>query len=1090
MGGISMKELVMAAVMAFFALTAQSQVTTGTISGTVRDSSGAVLPGATIVVANEDTGAVRTVPTDSAGHYLASSLNPGQYKITASLEGFQALVRSGVDLTVGRQAIINLDLQVGVITQSVEVTGEAPLVATVGGGLGNTIDSSSIAELPLNGRDLAQLVTLQAGVVNYTAGDPEPGGGKLLVVSGARPTTNVFYMDGIAIESYNKKTPTGMSGNFLGADGVREFKVDSNAYSAEFGGGAGGVFNITTKSGTNRFHGTGFWALRNDNFDAAQWEDNAFGDEEPEFKRNQFGASLGGPIRRDKTFFFGNLEGLRERQGETTIARTFSDTLRLGIIPPATTPVPIDSRIVPYLVFWPRPNGTSHADGTADYVTSKTVPIDENYYQGRVDHQFSQNNLGYLRYTYLNSEQYTPSTLPGESGFLDSQANHLVTLEDKYIFSPALLDSIRVGFSRTQPFNGLVDPRIVDPALSFNPKLLFLGALNPGSGLTGIGVSEATSDRHINSYQLANDFVYNKGRNTFKLGVAWSRNGFNVYFPSQPAGNYTFGNVSNFFRAIPNTFRGAIVDGYDDAYRTLKWNQIAIYFQDELRLTERVTISSGLRYEFATVPVEKWGRVANFRGDLDFLLSAGLSDITLGNPWLENPTLKNFAPRLGIGWDIFGDGRTVLRTGFGIFFVQFDQSWFRTMLWRMPPFLVDLQASSNVPFPNIYQLCGKDNPFNPSNPICSGRPAPQFPPYKTRSPYMMQYNLVIQRQIGKDSLISLGYSGSRGVRLNALANVNVPYGQDVNGRLVFAATSRPNPNFDNMLFRGPMADSFYNSLQASMIKKMAKGFQFSASYTFSKTIDDISGNAGGSDSDVTEVNSFYQDKSLFRGLSAYDARNVFSFSGVYEMPFGAGRRFGNSLGGFANKLVGGWELASILTLRDGFPASVSISNRLSAIGIQNERPDLMPDARANPTNGVSAGCYISTVGAVYSSTPPLGVTVGQVVEPGTKLGTAELYFDPCSFAIPPSRTFGNLGRNTIILPGFAGVDITMTKNTSLTEAMNLQFRFEAFNLLNRVNLGSPSRNVFDTAGRPSSIAGRITSSQTARQLQLSVKFIF
>ncbi|MSO20866.1 MAG: TonB-dependent receptor [Acidobacteria bacterium] len=687
---------------------------------------------------------------------------------------------------------MNFDLPLGSITQTVEVTAEASLVNTVGGSLGNTIDSSRITELPLNGRDLAQLVTLQAGVVNYTGGDPEPGGGKLLVVSGARPTTNVFYMDGVAIESYNKKTPTGMSGNFLGADGVREFKVDSNAYSAEFGGGAGGVFNITTKGGTNTMHGTAFWALRNDNFDAAQWEDDAFGDEKPEFKRNQFGFSLGGPIRRDKTFFFGNYEALRERLGETAVGRTFSDSLRQGIVPPATVPVAIDSRITPYLAFWPRPNGEVFGDGTANYITQRTIPTDDSYYQGRVDHQFNDNNLAFLRYTYLTSEQRTPPIFPGEAGVLNTQGNHLVTLEDKQILSPSLLNSVRLGFSRTQPFNGLLDPRVVDPSLLFTPKFSFLGTLNPGSGLHTVGVAEATSDRHINSYQFVDDVVITKGRNTYKFGIAWSRNGFNVYFPSQPAGNYAFGNVGNFLRAIPNTFRGAIIDGFDDAYRTLKWNLIALYFQDELRLTSRLTLNPGLRYEFGTVPTEKWGRVGNFHGDLEFLLRAGMSDITLGNPWIKNPTLKNFAPRIGLGWDVFGDGTTALRTGFGLFFVQLDQSWFRTMLWRMPPFLVDLQASgANVPFPNIYSLCGRENPTRPSNPVCTGRPAPQFPPYKTRSPYMMQYNLTLQRQFGSSMVATAGYSGSRGVRLNALANVNVPYGQSINGRLVFPAPPAP-----------------------------------------------------------------------------------------------------------------------------------------------------------------------------------------------------------------------------------------------------------------------------------------------------------
>jgi len=391
------------------------QGTTATISGTVMDSTGAVVPGTKIVILNEETGISREVAGDETGRYTAPSLGLGNYRVTASKDGFQTQVRSGITLTIGRQAIVNFELPVGSVSETVEVTGEAPLVETTKGALGSLVDSSTINDLPLNGRDLAQLITLQTGVVQYDGGDSDLGSGKLLVVSGARPTTNVFMIDGVAIESYTQKTPTGASGQFLGAEAVREFRVESNAYSAEFGRGTGGIFNVATKSGTNMLHGSVFEYLRNDNFDANRWEANRSGLEKPEFKRNQFGFSLGGPVKKDKTFFFGTYEGLRERLGVTHNTLTFSDALRQGILPNGTR-VAIAPSVVPYLQsnLWPRGNGEILSDGTQYYNFNSSQPTDENLYQVRLDHKLTDSNSVFGRYTYLSSDRTATQTFPYE----------------------------------------------------------------------------------------------------------------------------------------------------------------------------------------------------------------------------------------------------------------------------------------------------------------------------------------------------------------------------------------------------------------------------------------------------------------------------------------------------------------------------------------------------------------------------------------------------------------------------------------------------------------------------------------------------
>src|SRR5262245_21535933 len=392
-----------------------AQGTTATISGTVSDASGAVVPGTMIVILNEETGISREVVADETGRYSAPALGLGNYRVTASRDGFQTQVRSGIQLTVGRQAVVNFELPVGVITDTVEVTGEAPLVETTKGGLGSLVDSTTINDLPLNGRDLAQLITLQTGVVEYDAGNPAVGSGKLIVVSGARPTTNVFMIDGVAIESYTQNTPTGASGQFLGAEAVREFRVESNAYSAEFGRGAGGIFNVATKSGTNTLHGSVFEFLRNDNFDANRWEANKTGLEKPEFKRNQFGFSLGGPVKRDRTFFFGAYEGLRERLGVVRNSLTFSDALRQGIFPNGTR-VTIAQTVLPYLQsnLWPRGNGEILSDGTQYYNFTSSQPTDEDMYQVRLDHKLTNSNSFFGRYTHLGSDRTSTANFPYE----------------------------------------------------------------------------------------------------------------------------------------------------------------------------------------------------------------------------------------------------------------------------------------------------------------------------------------------------------------------------------------------------------------------------------------------------------------------------------------------------------------------------------------------------------------------------------------------------------------------------------------------------------------------------------------------------
>jgi hypothetical protein len=1062
---------------------ANAQGTTATISGTVSDTSGAVVPGARIVILNEETGISRELGADETGRYTAASLGLGNYRVTASKDGFQTQVRSGITLTIGRQAVVNFEMPVGSVSEAIEVTGEASLVETIKGSLGSLVESSTINNLPLNGRDLAQLITLQPGVVEYNGGDSDLGSGKLLVVSGARPTTNVFMIDGVALESYTQKTPTGASGQFLGAEAVREFRVESNAYSAEFGRGAGGIFNVATKSGTNTVHGSVFEFLRNDNFDANRWEANKSGLEKPEFKRNQFGFSLGGPVKKDRTFFFGTYEALRERLGVTHNSLTFSDALRQGIFPNGTR-VTIAPAVGPYLQsnLWPKGNGEILSDGTQYYNFNSSQPTDENFYQVRLDHKLSDSNSVFGRYTYLTSDRTVTGNFPYELT-VDKVRNHSVSLEDDWIITPALLNTFRIGFSRNVPAEQEVQQPAIPSSLYFVPTVPLMGAISITNGPSTVGLGVTGEARVINSFQYIDDMTLTKGRNAMKWGVNINRVQFNGRNPARDAAQYSFAGIYDFLIGNPNgRFRGSIFDSFNDAYRSFRETIVGLYYQDDVHLTSRLTINAGLRYEFITVPVETHGRVGTFHGDLEFIRHADVKGITLGNPWIKNPSLKNFAPRLGFAWDVSGDGKTAIRGGGGLFFQQFDQSWYRTSGFRTPPILVEIETTAGtatpigqtpsgrnlatIPFPNIYQVCSVQNPFNPTDPRCSARPVPDVVANELRTPYVIQYNLNIQREILPNTVATIGYAGSRGIDLAAVANVNNVDPVEINGRLVFTGQQKPNPNFDTIRIRHTGYDSWYNSMQLNLMRRYSQGLQINGSYTFAKNLDTISGVQTASDTNAgPNTIPLYGRASLYKGPSSFDTRHVFSFNSIYALPFG------KQLTGAGKQMVAGWQLGGIVSLRSGFAETINISNRLANFGVIEEFPDVAPGASNNPIKGISIGCT--------------------GIAPGTPVGTADLWYDPCAFVLPPANTLGNLGRNTVTMPGRATVDFSLMKNFDVKEDTKLQFRFEAFNLFNRVNLGTPARTVRNTSGVLNATAGRIDSTVgTPRQLQFALKLTF
>lgn len=1014
-----------------------SQAITATISGTCTDKTGAILPGATITITNLDTAFTRTLLTDANAHYHAPGLPIGNYEVTSSLSGFKTEVRTGIKMTVGREAVVDFVLEVGTIQERVVVTGEAPLVETANAAMGELVDERKIRDLPLNGRDITQLIQMQLGVnvARSDQGDILTGGkGSRVTVAGVRPSGNVFMLDGTIINNMGNRVAANATGQLTGVETIKEFKVITSSYSAEFSRVAGGVFNIVTKSGSNEFHGSVFEFLRNDDLDARNFFDPG---DTPEFKRNQFGFSLGGPIARDKSFFFGSYEGLRQGLGVTAIRIVPDLDSRNGIV--AGKRVEINPVVRPYLDAWPRPTSDPvPGDGSALFTGALNQDAREDFFTVRVDHKLSDASSLAVRYTFANSSQLfmNDETFPQFPNRAANRAQYL-TLQETRIFSSSAVNEFRFGFARSNPFEDIATETPL-------PQLAFI----PGQPIGTIAISgfdRFGTDRNVprkltqNSFQLSENLTIVKGRHSFKLGFNGERLHYNVISSSRARGEFTFSNLPNFLQARPRTFEGLLPQA-SDFTRGYRQNLFGWYIQDDFRMTRRLVFNYGLRHEFVTVPTEQHDRLNNLHDPLD-------PKVTIGKPFIT--AKKNFAPRLGFAWDLTGNAKMSLRGGFGVFFDQFlAHQWYNSIV-RLPPFAITARASgADAKFPNA--LAGL-------SPLA--RDAVFAVDFDHGQPYIYQYNLNLQREVLPDTVVTLAYVGSRGIKLPRESDWNI------------GSPGRPtarNRNFTRIRFRTWDANSFYNSFQLGINKRYSRGFQMQGSYTYSKSVDDMSSPLG-----RTEFNNGQQrssdpfNRKGDRGLSSFDVRHSLTINYTLDLPFGAGRRFGSSLQGLAESLVGGWQLNGIVTLSSGLPFTPIIVVDLDRDGTDDneQRPNLKAGRSNNP-----------------------------------RLGRPEQWFDPSAFESIALGTRGNLGRNTLIGPGLATFDFSLVKNVKIrrvSEDFAIQFKTEFFNLFNRANFALPPRTnmeIFTDAGpaaKPLPAVGRITNTvTTARQIQFALKVIF
>lgn len=1028
----------------------QAQLTGGTISGSVRDASGAVMPNTKVEIRNQDTGITRTLTTDDRGRYQATNLSLGDYTLVAQLAGFRAAVRSGITLTVGQEAAVDFTLEVGEVTERVEVVGEAPMIEIASSSVGGLVEGKQIRDLPLNGRSFEELATLQPGVTLARTASTTffSGNTPKINVAGARTTSTGFLLDGADIKDVWGTTPGSAAGVSMGVDNVREFKVLVNNFSAEYPNAAGGVVTAITRSGTNTIHGTAFEFLRNSAFDARNFFDTRI----RPFRRNQFGGTMGGPIRRDKAFYFGSFEGLKDRTTLTSIVNVPNNNTRAGRTPSGGS---VNPAILPYLLLLPVANGKDNGDGTAEFSGPARNITNEENVMFRYDHTLSSNDSFFARYTFDNANLDNPS-VHGTLKTNDRSRNQYLTMEESKILSATLLNSARLSYNRSVGEEICFREKDIPATLDLIPGVPFgsSGGLT-GAGITGLAAcGTGPRQNYYNLYEFADNMSLTHGGHTLKAGMLVKNVRFNVTAWATRAGQYAFSSVPNFLAGVANTFLAT----FPDTSATRSWRQTlyGFYLQDDYQIRRGLTLNTGLRYEFVTGPREVFGRSARLLDPLD------RQTTVLGKQALYNTDRALFSPRFGFAWDPQGNGKTSLRGGIGMFFDQLLPWYYGSVQGlRIPPFF-DRGQINAPPFPNAYTL------LDPRNSL---RQMENVGP--THTPTTYQYNLTLQRELLPDLMLMVGYIGSRGIYLVESGDYNaaIPVIQPDGRKFFPVGSTNRNPNFSENTVSMTGGDSRYNGLLISANKRFGMGLQFQINYTLSNNIDDNSQQFAPEANNNPRRLMDPEDSNRDKGPSAYDVRNNLLTNFSYDLPFGPGKPLGGNLGGVAGRIIGGWQVNGILSLVSGSPITVSLGfNRSRSAQTPtgsgfHERPDLVAGKSNNPVTG--------------------------------NRKDIDHWIAPSSFSLPDAGYYGNLGRNTVSGPGVANMDFSLFKNTSLGEQRNLQFRAEFFNILNRANFGTPAAQIYNNATvnaagvvPPLPTFGRIRTARPGRIIQFALKLTF
>ena len=1129
---------------------AMAQLDSGTISGAVTDQSGAAVPGVEVTIRNVGTGISRGLVTNELGRYDGVALPAGTYEVTASLAGFQTLVRSGITLTVGRNAVVDMALQVGEVSQAVTITAEASQVETTTATVTNLIDERKVLDIPLNNRDLTQLAFFDAFVMRTPAGaggrNASGGLGDHLTVAGMRGSNNMYLLDGVSNGDFTNNAQSATTG-YAGAETVKEFQVITNNYSAEYQSKPGAIVSAITKSGSNQFHGSLFEFLRNDNLDAFNWASKARGGAnpvKPEFKRNQFGGSVGGPIVHDRTFFFASYEGTRERKGETTVLTLPTARGRAGLLGPnrydsqrserfnradydaGITPIRIDPRIVPYMALLPLPGQGNTVlleelrdpvsgllDGFARVSGPRNNIANEDFAAVKIDHQFLNQRAGSLAFTYnvdkSNHDQLDP--IPGLSSSVGEQSDKTVmSLRHTSIFSPTMLNEFAFGFNRSEPAQSF--PKNEPHWKSFNgadlrfmPTRERMGQLTYGDGVATMGFSRDRALFFQDMYTFRNSLSLTRTNHTFKIGAEYNPmrlvmdqvgGSYNGVYSFSTFHAFLAGDVNQIEADLPAGFK--LPNGQThQAVKVFYWRQkqLGTYFQDNWKVASSLTLNLGLRYEFMTIPKEDNGNVSNLVNITDPVPTIG------PNMMFNNPTKRNFSPRVGFAWAPSGTSNTAIRGGVGIYYDLPSAQYWRSHSQENVPFVVAgffnksdvirLQGpNASIDFPRATQT---------QTALLAQVPSYRMWELNNKPAYVYRWSLSVERQFGS-WFGQIAYNGSAARHLYTQADANQAKWIGYPNRpspgtkeLQWAPTANNvlgdaiNPAFANIWVLAPRGSSHYNGLSVSAQRRVSKGLQFQAAYNFSKNIDFGSGSSNGQDNlPQNQRINMYWDWGRTKGLSLLNTKHNSVISFVYDLPQ-LGRQ------GFIGQVLNGWQMNGVMSVSSGSPFTVTDSNTAQSNAMR--RASLTPNlitggdhnkVTGNPDAWFDVNQFVPSVcrGGVYcvGNTPgtsnynpalPSGATV---VRPdlGYQVGFA-----------------GMVSRNTVIGPGAAQFDFSVSKNFQITESQRIQVRAEFFNLTNHPNFRIPNSALFNNNGTRNVNAGRIDSTRTPeRQIQFGLKYVF